>query len=282
VAVATHAPFFDPCGTYAKTTPSRSYALAVTVEGDTPRGMYLSAGEPTRSLRPVRSGSNELIVGGEGHRVGSDDSTSKRYELLESWARANFSVADVQYRWSAHDYMAADGVPFIGAAADQPDLYVAGGFSKWGMAHAAVAARIIADGIAGRANEWASLYDPNRSPKRESIPKAAATSATAARRAVAEETPPPIAVSDLESDQAAICESAEGAVAAYRDRDGALHVVSPTCTHMGCTVAWNDAERTWDCPCHGSRFDADGHVTHGPAVTDLAAVDEVVEATTWG
>ena len=272
VVVATHLPIFDRGGFFARTHPERSYALSATLAGPAPLGMYLSADSPTRSVRPVTAGGREVLLGGEGHKVGHEPDTRRRYETLERWARERFAVDEVTYRWSAQDYMPADGVPFIGPAGPGASrVFVATGFGKWGMSTAAVAAEILRDRIGGRDNPWAKFFDSTRIDPKGEARSVVKENVDVAKRFVGDRlrargAP---AATALPPGEGGICELDGERVAAFRDDDGRLHTVSPRCTHLGCFVDWNTAERSWDCPCHGSRFDPDGRVLQGPAVRPL-------------
>jgi nitrite reductase/ring-hydroxylating ferredoxin subunit len=234
--------------------------------------MYLSADSPTRSVRPVVAGGAEAVLGGEGHKVGHDPDTRERYAALEDWARERFDVAEITYRWSAQDYVPADSVPYIGRAGPRSQrLFVATGFKKWGMSTAAVAAIILRDRIGGRPNPWAELFDSTRLDVKGEAKSFVTENVDVAKRFVgdrlrARSAP---AAAELAPGEGAIAELDGDRVAAFRDDDGRLHAVSARCTHMGCLVAWNTAERSWDCPCHGSRFDPDGNILQGPAVAPL-------------
>jgi len=272
VVLATHLPFFDPSGLFAKTSPSRSYALAVTLAEPAPPGMYLSADAATRSVRPLVSGSNQAILAGEEHKVGHGRDTHAHYEALEGWARERFPVRSVDYRWSAQDYLPADNVPYIGQLIPgYGRLHVATGFKKWGMTHSAVAAMLLRDQITGRPNPWAELFRATRLHPLAAAKEVAVHNLDVGLRFAGDRLltlrPPP--ARDLAPGEAGLRELGGGKVAAYRDPDGRLHAVSGRCTHLGCLVAWNAAERTWDCPCHGSRYTYDGQVIQGPAVKNL-------------
>lgn len=275
VVVATHLPIVDPGALFARTHPMQSYALGVRLAGTAPQGMYLSADEPTRSVRPVSAGSSDVVLGGESHKVGHDPDTRSRYEVLEAWARDRFKVADIPYRWSAHDYMPADGVPFIGRLGpNSRHVLVATGFKKWGMTSGTVAAMLLRDHLGGHDNPWARLFDATRLNPKASARAFLKENLDVAARFVGDRisTLRPPSVDNLAPGEAGLCDLEGERVAAYRDKDGRLHAVSPRCTHLGCLVAWNTAERTWDCPCHGSRFDCDGGVLRGPAVRALGPV----------
>jgi glycine/D-amino acid oxidase-like deaminating enzyme/nitrite reductase/ring-hydroxylating ferredoxin subunit len=274
VVVATHLPFLDRGGFFARTYPSRSYALSARLDGPVPSGMYLGVGSPTRSVRAAHvDGQPVVILGGEGHKVGQDDDTRQRYEALEAWARSQFPVRSIDYRWSAQDYMSVDGLPFVGPASSGSErVLVATGFQKWGMSNGAAAAITLADRIAGRENRWASLFDTERLNARQSLKELLKENADVVKRFVGDRLGTELrrAPEDLGAGEAGVMTSGAERVAAYRDPDGVLHAVSAACTHLGCTVTWNTAETTWDCPCHGSRFTVDGEVLEGPAVRPLA------------
>jgi glycine/D-amino acid oxidase-like deaminating enzyme/nitrite reductase/ring-hydroxylating ferredoxin subunit len=270
VVLATHIPFSDAGGHFARMEPKRSYAGAFRSEHPI-TGMYISIDEPTRSIRSTTDG--WTIVGGEGHKVGHDDDTTRRYQTLETWVKDNFDVPDLEYRWSAQDYESADALPFIGRLSPGAErIFVATGFGKWGMANGAVAAILLTDLINGTANDWAEPFDATRVAAKQSARGVLRENVDVAKRFVGDRLSnrnAPDATS-LAAGEGSIATHDGDTVAAFRDDDGTLHCMSAICTHLGCQVAFNTAERTWDCPCHGSRFDIDGRVLQGPAVEDLA------------
>ena len=269
---ATHLPFSDQGGFFARTHPMRSYALSAHLDGPVPQGMYLSVDSPSRSVRSARMDGEEVVIlGGEGHKVGQDPDTRERYAALEAWARSEFPVRSVDYRWSAQDFVPVDHVPFVGPVAPGRDrVLVATGFKKWGMSNGSAAGVMLADRIAGRDNPFADFFGTNRINPRQSVKELVKENANVVKRFVGDRLKTETrSVADLAPGEAAVLVEGTERVAVYRDDAGAVHAVSPICTHMGCTVTWNTAEVTWDCPCHGSRFDCDGHVIQGPAVKDL-------------
>ena len=274
VVQATHLPFSDSGGFFARTHPMRSYALSARLDGPVPQGMYLSVDTPSRSVRSAHMDGEEVVIlGGEGHKVGQDPDTRERYTALEEWARAEFPVRSIDYRWSAQDYMPVDHVPFVGQVSPASErVLVATGFKKWGMSNGSAAGVMLADRIAGRANPFADFFDTNRANPRQSIKELVKENANVVKRFVGDRLRTETrSVADLAPGEAAVLVEGAERVAVYRDDAGAVHAVSPVCTHMGCTVTWNTAETTWDCPCHGSRFTCDGQVIQGPAVKDLEA-----------
>ncbi|HZB97387.1 MAG TPA: FAD-dependent oxidoreductase [Candidatus Sulfotelmatobacter sp.] len=276
VVIATLLPFADTGDFHAKTHPSRSYAFAVRVSGDPPPGMFLSVDTPIRSLRPHRFGDETFVViEGDEHPTGKEPDTESHYGAVEEWWRRYLDITSIDYRWSAQDYMTMDGAPFVGRARPGSDrVLVATGFNKWGMSNGTAGARMLADLVLGHDNPWLTLFDASRVPEKGLPGKLFGFNVDVAARVVAERLPAlsRASLGDLDRDQAAIVSHRGAKVAAYRDTEGRLHAVSPECTHMGCGVAWNNAEGTWDCPCHGSRFDVDGRVIEGPAVRDLESV----------
>ncbi|MBI2704807.1 MAG: FAD-dependent oxidoreductase [Actinobacteria bacterium] len=271
VVLATHLPFPDSGGFFARAHPYRSYAIAARIAGPRLAGMYINAGERTRSLRSTPDG--WTIVGGEGHKVGHDDDTRDRYRALEEWTHTNLGDAEIGHRWSAQDYLSVDGVPYVGRLTAHHDrVYVATGFRKWGMTNGTAAAMLLHDLLSGRAHPWAETFDATRLAPGASIASLVAENVEVGKRLVGDRIrtihPPPAA--DLPAGGGGICRLDGQTVAAYRDDDGALHAVAANCSHLGCRLMFNTAERSFDCPCHGSRFDVDGHVLEGPAVEDLA------------
>lgn len=272
VVVATNYPLLDRGLFFARLEPTRSYLVAARVRGDVPDGMLISAGNPTRSVRPYRSGDDTwLLVGGEGHQTGADKAQPERYDALEAFAREHWDVVDVPYRWSTQDGMPVDQVPFIGRYTPvSSQLFVATGFQKWGMTNGTAAAILLTDLIAGRSNPWADVFDPNRAPL-SSLPKLARLNLHAGRHFVRDRlrSPDVGSTDEVPAGEARVVRDGLGKLGAYRDDQGDVHAVSLRCTHLGCLLHFNDAETTWDCPCHGSRFDVDGRVLQGPATKPL-------------
>jgi glycine/D-amino acid oxidase-like deaminating enzyme/nitrite reductase/ring-hydroxylating ferredoxin subunit len=273
VVVATQIPFMGEGMFYGKTYPLRAYALALAMKDDDFEGMFISAEAPTRSLRSYAQGKKRwAIVSGESHKVGQDPEPDEHYEALEAWAREKLpGLGGLECRWSAQDYVSVDGLPYIGRlTSDHERVFAATGFRKWGMTNGTAAAAIITDAIMGRVNPWAEAFDSTRVKPRRAMKDFVKENANVAKhlmldKALASE----VTIESVPIGEAAIVDLEGEPAAAYRDESGELHVVSPDCTHMGCRLAWNKAECSWDCPCHGSRFDPDGRVIQGPANQDL-------------
>jgi glycine/D-amino acid oxidase-like deaminating enzyme/nitrite reductase/ring-hydroxylating ferredoxin subunit len=273
IVVATHYPFPDRSLAFARVHPQRSYAITCRIAGEPPDGMFISGDSPTRSVRAVPvAGEELLLVGGEGHRTGTGGDTSERYKALEDFAREHWDVRSVAHRWSAQDNTSVDELPLVGPLTPFSDrVLMATGFAKWGMTGGTAAALLLADRVLGRSNPYAALFDPSRLNARAAAGKFVRENAVAGVRFVSDRVTKPgrREIEDLAPGEGDIVRLRGEKVAGYRDPDGALHAVSHVCTHLGCQVNWNRAERSWDCPCHGSRFSVDGSVLQGPAVHPL-------------
>ncbi|MBW3594810.1 MAG: FAD-dependent oxidoreductase [Actinobacteria bacterium] len=278
VVIATGYPILDRGLYFARVHPARSYAICGVVPRDKlVEGMYISTDQPTRSLRTIDDGDRILLlVGGEGHNVGQEDETDKHYENLERWSRDRFDMQEITHRWATQDGSTVDEVPYIGTLRRGSErLYTATGFRKWGMTNGTMAGMLISDQIVGRDNAFASLYDPHRLTLRASMSKFVKENVKVAKHFIGDRVAHPLRADfdDLKPGEAGVTGSGLAHTAAYRDESGELHAVSAVCTHLGCLVNWNPAEKTWDCPCHGSRYGYDGKVIQGPAVHDLEPKD---------
>ncbi|MFC6719511.1 FAD-dependent oxidoreductase [Natrialbaceae archaeon GCM10025810] len=279
VIVATHFPFFDRAGYFSRMHPHRAYLLAVSIEEEPPEGMYYSTASPSDTIRthPVDGDDELLIVGGQSHKPSIEGPpTSERYRRCEAFAREHFTVESVEYRWSTMDYSSVDGVPFVGRIDPLArDVYVATGFGGWGMTGGTAAGMILADLLVEDSSPWADVFDPLRFTPRASAKSFLEENATVGGSFVGDRIKSLLASLGAGGDdlpdpgEARIVRRAGRPTGLYRDEEGTVHAVSATCPHMGCLVRWNDAERTWDCPCHGSRFTHDGDVLSGPALEGL-------------
>ncbi|WP_379130348.1 FAD-dependent oxidoreductase [Paenibacillus sp. sgz500958] len=273
---ASHFPFYDGGALYfSRLHAERSYALAIRPETDYEGGMYLSAGEPTRSLRAVDwEGQKLVIVGGNNHKTGHGICTINHYDSLEVFAGNLLGIKSFPYRWSTQDLITLDRVPYIGKVSGKEEIYIATGFAKWGMTNGTLAARIIADQIQRKENPYTDLYDPSRFKANPSIKNFIVTNAEVVKELVAGKLEfAHKKIADMQEDEGAVVRHEGKRAGAYKDLKGNLHLVDRTCTHLGCEVEWNDAERTWDCPCHGSRFSYEGNVIEGPAALPLTKLD---------
>ncbi len=243
VVLATGAAILDRGLYFSKVEAQRSYALAFDSTG-APDGMYLSAGSDTRSIRDApANGGTHLLVGGSGHSVGRIRSELEHVDALRDWTAKYFPGAVETHQWSAQDYSPHDGVPFVGLMPrGRGRIYVATGFDKWGMTNGVAAARSISGRILGTEPEWAKPMS---------------------RRSIG-----PSGVANLATINAKVGVAAVGSVVEGLRRERSCDVLG-VCTHLGGLLHWNDAESSWDCPLHGSRFDPDGAVLEGPATKPL-------------
>jgi glycine/D-amino acid oxidase-like deaminating enzyme/nitrite reductase/ring-hydroxylating ferredoxin subunit len=275
VVVATHYPIFDRAELFLRLAPYRELVVAAEIDaGQDPDGMYLTPEERTRSVRTAAyaEGRRLLIVTGEKFRAGTPGVTD-RLATLARWTRDRFKVDQIAYTWAAQDNSTTDRVPYIGRLHPGAEhAWVATGFNAWGMTTGVMAGRLLAARIGGETPPWSDLYDPRRlHPLTEAKPFIKAN-VEVARRFIGDRLRPTTHADSPDSlapGQGAIIQVAGRRRAVYRDTDGKLHALSARCTHLGCIVAFNDAEKSWDCPCHGSRFGVDGDVLNGPATVPL-------------
>lgn len=270
VVIATHYPILDRGLFFARLEAQRSYCIAAENRGASPTAMAINAGSPTRSIQFIGS---SIIVGGEGHTAGAAGVTAERFQALERFASEHWDVSGAVARWSAQDPIPYDHLPMIGPLIPRSKtLWVATGWAKWGLTGGTFAARILTDSILGRQHEWASTFTPTRLSLR-SLPKVARLgSKFSALMAVDRVVPAEVGSTDeVPIDEARVVRDGHRKTGVYRDQTGKLHGVSLRCSHLGCLVRFNAAERSWDCPCHGSRFDVDGAVLEGPAVHPLVS-----------
>ncbi|MEU4836082.1 FAD-dependent oxidoreductase [Streptosporangium sp. NPDC023615] len=280
VVVATHYPVFDRSLLFTRMEPHRELVVAAAIPADQdPGGMFITTEQSTRSVRtaPYGDGQRLLIVTGESFLPGSGN-VEDRLERLRSWTVERFVGARLTHWWAAQDNDTTDGVPFVGPLhPGARHAYVATGFGGWGMSNGVMSGLLLSALITGGESPWAGLYDPRRlRPVREAGP-ALKMQATVARHFVGDRLSSAGTgaqdVIDLPAGQGTVVKRGGKRCAVYRDENGALHAVSAICTHLGCVVGFNEAERSWECPCHGSRFGVDGTVLQGPAVTPLERVD---------
>lgn len=268
VVVATHYPVFDRGLYFARLESERSYSIAARVGGSLPQGLSINAGSPKRSLR---SYGDLLIVCGESHPTGARGVGEQRYERLAEFARTHWDVTEITHRWSAQDPTSYDHFPMVGFHTPVSSLVlVASGFMKWGLSGGTMAGMVLADLIGGRNNPWSEALSPNRLSALSAPGLVRINLGSAADLVGDRLVPGQGRIDELPRGQACTVRAGpEDHAGVYRDDDGRLHAVSLRCTHLGCLLRFNGAERSWDCPCHGSRFDIDGTVLDGPAVRPL-------------
>lgn len=273
LVIATNLPFLDRGGFFAKAYPRRHLVIAAKLDpAQLPAGTFLSVDQPSRSLRGYRRGEDGwLIAVGDGFKPGHADTLDK-YHALERFVHEHFPAATISHWWGNQDYDSMDRVPYIGhLTPGSKHLYTACGFNAWGMTLGTVAAEIISDGIRGADNPWADLYRATRLKPRASGGTFLQTNMHVAGKWIMDRVRSRTerSVYELAPGEGGLAKKGNETVAAYRDQDGTLHMLSPDCSHLRCGLSWNRAERSWDCPCHGSRFDIHGRVLNGPAVDDL-------------
>ena len=277
VVVATNVPVNDRVAIHTKQAPYMTYVIGARVpRGSVPAVLAWDTGDPYHYVRVAEFGEDDLlIVGGEDHKSGQANDAAQRYGRLEAWTRARFAMAgEVVFRWSGQIMETVDYLAFTGRnPMDEDNVYVHTGDSGMGLTHGTIAGILLSDLILGRPNPWAALYDPSRKTV------GAAREYTAENLNVARQyadwlTPGEVrSVDEIAPDSGAVMRRGLQKVAVYRDAQGAVHERSAVCPHLGCIVHWNGAGKTWDCPCHGSRFDSHGRVINGPANRDLARAE---------
>ena len=283
VVVATNPPIAGMPALHAKQAPYRTYAIGAPVpRGSVADALYWDTEEPFHYVRIERSSEDRdvLIVGGEDHRTGQGGGTAnERYRRLIRWARVRFpTMGSVAFHWSGQVMESADGLAFIGRAQSDADLFVVTGDSGNGMTHGMVAALLLGDLIAGRQNPWQAVYDPHR-VRMGSVGRLVRENLNVASQLADWVRPGDVGdAAAIAPGSGAVLRRGLRRVAVYRRPSGELRELSATCPHLGCIVRWNAAERTWDCPCHGSRFHPEGNVLSGPTTRGLAPLDVETEA----
>ncbi|MFS0654973.1 FAD-dependent oxidoreductase [Bacillus sp. 179-C3.3 HS] len=269
----THFPFYDGKGLYfTRIHPEQSYVVAAKTKKPLPRGMYLGIDQPAHSLRTAEiNGEEVVLLGGEGHKTGQGGDESSHYAALETFGEETLGLEDILYRWSTHDMVTMDQIPYIGhLTKHHSNLFVATGFRKWGMTTSHVAASLIGDLIEDKPNPYASIFTPSRGMSDSFIKDFVKENANVAGQLISGKfKQPDQTIDDLKPGEGGIVSYDDQKCGAYKSEDGSVYLVDTTCTHLGCEVAWNNSDRTWDCPCHGSRFSITGEVMEGPAKKPL-------------
>lgn len=277
IVVATNNPVNDRFELHTKQAPYLTYVIGARIpSGSVEKALYWDTLDPYHYIRVQSDASDDegqdvLIVGGEDHKTGQEHDFRRRYSRLEKWARRRFPMmGEIEFRWSGQVMETIDGLAFIGRnPLDDENVYIATGDSGMGMTHGTIAGILLTDLIMGRSNQWAQLYDPARKTL-SALPAFAEENLNVAAQYMDYVTPGEVDSADeIEPGEGALLRSGLTKKAIYRDEDGVLHEMSAICRHLGCIVNWNTNEKTWDCPCHGSRYDSVGRVINGPANSDL-------------
>ncbi len=273
VVVATNVPVNDRVAIHTKQAPYMTYVIAARVpRGSVPRVLSWDTGDPYHYIRTQQ---DLLIVGGEDHKTGQASDAPERYARLEAWARKRFPMmGEVEYAWGGQVMETQDYLAFIGRnPMDHENIFVATGDSGMGITHGTIAGMLLTDLILGRPNPWAALYDPSRVTLRAAADFARENSNVALQYADWLTGGDVESTDEIAPGSGAIVRRGLDKLAVYRDEQGRLHERMAKCPHLGCLVHWNAGESTWDCPCHGSRFDCRGKVINGPANCDLAPAE---------
>jgi glycine/D-amino acid oxidase-like deaminating enzyme/nitrite reductase/ring-hydroxylating ferredoxin subunit len=263
VVVATNSPVAGPGEYDTRTQPRCHIAMAFRgIDPATIDGMFIGIDEPTHSLRIGRDDQGPLLVAlGPRFNTGQDADVAQRFRDLQKWCHLNLGVGAAAWRWVNEDYDTPDRVPFVGQPSnDAAGFYIATGFNGWGISNGTAAGILIADQIREHSNPWQSLYDPQRPSPDDFVEGGNSQSEVSGIDAIA-------------PGEGGVVTFGDEKVAVSKDTNGQASAVSASCTHKGCIVTWNNADCTWDCPCHGSIFQADGTVLHGPAVEALKPID---------
>jgi glycine/D-amino acid oxidase-like deaminating enzyme/nitrite reductase/ring-hydroxylating ferredoxin subunit len=280
IVVATNTPVNDLVAIHTKQAPYQTYVIGARIpRGSVTRGLYWDTPDPYHYVRVETIGKGAgaydvLIVGGEDHKTGQKDDAGRRFGALERWTRHRFPMVEgIEYRWSGEVMEPVDGLAFIGRnPMDSDNVFVATGDSGNGMTHGTIAGMLLTDMIVGRKNAWEKIYDPSRISLRSLGEFAKENLNVAVQYTDLVLAGDVDSVDKIKPDCGAILSRGLHKVAVYKDPEGGVHEFSAVCRHLGCIVNWNSLEKSWDCPCHGSRYDALGHVTQGPANSDLEPV----------
>ncbi len=273
--VATNTPFLNTFAIHTKQAAYRSYVLGVSIpQGSVAKALYWDTEDPYHYVR-VCSGkiADVLLVGGEDHKTGQANNADERFDHLLQWAKHKFPmVGEIKFSWSGQVMEPIDGLAFIGLNPGNKHVYIVTGDSGHGLTHGTIAGILISDLIVGNKNAWQELYDPSRKNVhafgqffKESCNVALQYTQLLSKGDVQSEA-------EIKPGSGAIIKKGFKKIATYKDEQGAVHQCSALCPHLGCVVAWNGGEKTWDCPCHGSRFTATGQVLNGPATQDLPPI----------
>jgi glycine/D-amino acid oxidase-like deaminating enzyme/nitrite reductase/ring-hydroxylating ferredoxin subunit len=276
VVVATHTPFNDRVVMHTKQAAYMTYVIGIRVpKGSIPHILMWDTGDPYYYLRletpEFDTNYDILVVGGRDHKVGQDLHPEHRYEEIEQWVRERFPMAQsVEYRWSGEIMEPGDGLAFLGHnPMDERNVYIITGDSGNGMTHCTIGAMIVTDLIMERPNPWASIYDPKRLLIHGISDFVSEQANTLAQYTDWLKGGEVTDIKDIPKGQGAVVQDGVRRIAVYKDDQGELYVLSAKCPHLGCIVHFNSAEGSWDCPCHGSRFDVTGEILHGPASIPL-------------
>lgn len=272
VIIATNSPIYDPNSTVSYMNPIKSYMLGVYVKEKLPEAMFVDI-NPFHTYRKTQNNNNNnnkdlLIIAGEHHITGHGEDTNEHYKKLIEFTNKKFNIESIEYFWSNQDNKTADGLPVIGETS-QKGIYLVTGFSSWGLVKATLAGIILTDLISNKENEYAKIFSPNRFKKEKSIKKKCMSNFNKKDLNQEELKLLNEELLNLKKDEAKIIKINNRRISLYKDLKSKIFVLQANCTHFGCPLSWNSAEKTWDCPQHGSIFDYKGNSIHGPAIKNL-------------
>lgn len=276
VIIATHYPFISVPGFYfLKMYQSTSYGLAVDTKEKLFNGMYINVKEPIYSFRTaIYNGKKILIIVGADHKTGESIEKENYYEILEKRVKEIYPKSEILFKWSTEDCIGIDKIPYIGEFSSiMPNVYVGTGFKKWGITSSNVAAKIIVDKILGKTNKYANIFNSQRlKPIKNRWEMQNMLKQTIISFAFEKANIPTKRISEIQLDTAEIIKINGANVGIYKDTTGNIFSVKPVCTHLGCELVWNNTDKTWDCPCHGSKFDYRGKNLYDPANRGLEVI----------
>ena len=279
LVMASHYPIKNFPGMYfIKMYQDSSYAIGVEIEQEIFDGIYISCDTPVTSFRNTiqSNGKKLLIVGGSSHKTGATDiNIEDSYINLENYIKSIYPKAKIKYRWMTEDCVTLDKIPYIGDFSTfLPNMFVATGYKKWGMTTSHVAAKIISDKILGNVNNYEEIYTATRlKPIKNNKEFGNILKQSAYSLAINKFSPPIISYTELKNDSGGVVDYKGKKLGIYKDKNGKLYGVIPYCKHLGCELSWNNLEKTWDCPCHGSRYDYTGKVITEPTTENLDNVE---------
>lgn len=277
VVLASHYPFIDRLGYYfLKMYQSTSYVIGVDIQDEIFKGMYINTKDPIYSYRFAKDKDKDiLLVGGADHKTGSKIDLSNAYEILENEVKRYYPNANVLYRWNTEDCISLDKIPYIGEFSNlMPNMYIGTGFNKWGMTSSNVAANIINDKILGRKSEFEEVFKSTRlHPVKNSEEMGEMLKETVNSVLINKFKVPEMDIQNLKNNTGTVLEYDNEKLGIYKDEKGQIFAVKPNCTHLGCLLSFNNLDKTWDCPCHGSRFSYTGKNIYNPAIKDLEVID---------
>lgn len=277
VIIASHYPIINFPGFYfMKMYQETSYLIAVETNKELFQGMYINSEEPSISLRTALYNAKRiLLVGGMKHKTGAKINLENAYKNLEKVAKDLYPDCKVIYRWNTEDCISLDKIPYIGEFSSlMPNVFVGTGYKKWGMTSSNVASNIITDKILGKDNKYEEVFNSKRlKPIKNyeeltNMIKEVGNSLVINRLRKNDEN-----LANVKKDEGKIIKIDNEKVGVYKDKEGNIYAIKPYCTHLGCELSWNNLDKTWDCPCHGSRFNYEGKNIYGPAIKDLKKID---------